>query len=87
MSICKKHGKERNVIVRSKPSSKGGAVIEYTGCEDCAAGLPSRNPQVKEKSKKKKVKAVKYDTPETVEKKMEHVKKVRSIGERFGFKF
>ena len=89
MSLCKKHGKERDRIVKSKPSSKGGtAILEYVGCEDCAAGLPPSQevtPSKKPAAKAKKPKdEPKQQTPHEA---IEQLKKVRSIGERFGFKF
>jgi hypothetical protein len=42
MSLCKAHGKERNVICSSKPSGKSGRVFEYVGCVDCKNGVPSQ---------------------------------------------
>ena len=94
MTLCKKHGKERDRIVKSKPSSRGrGAILEYVGCEDCAAGLPpsqEATPKPAAKAKKPKDES-KQQTPheaiKQAKKAIEQAKKVRSIGERFGFKF
>jgi hypothetical protein len=103
MTLCKKHGKERNIIAKSRRNSRG-AVLEFVGCEDCAAGLPARDlgkgaglpdpaippkkkkPQQVEDSRRRRPQPV-VDTPATVAKKMEKLDKVRTIGERFGFKF
>jgi hypothetical protein len=87
VTICKKHGKERNRIVTTK-RGRGGTPFEYVGCEDCAAGLPAKDaaatppPGIKKDTKKSKL-----SEKEPAKPKAEEPKKVRSIGERFGFKF
>lgn len=40
MALCKKHGKERDSVVTSRPN-KGGRTVTYVGCVDCKAGLPA----------------------------------------------
>ena len=93
MSLCKKHGKERNVICTTKPTSRGGggAGFDYVGCEDCAAGLPPKEgatPPRKAPGQKKDTKK-----PAQPEKKpapaeaIEQATKVKTIADRFGFKF
>ena len=88
MTLCKKHGKERDRIVKSKPSSRGkGTIFEYVGCEDCAAGLPPSQEATPSKKPAAKAKKPKDEKQQTPHKAIEQAKKVRSIGERFGFKF
>lgn len=81
MSVCKKHGKERDRIVKSRPSSRGGgaAIFEYVGCEDCAAEKQSSKPP-DPKPPAAKPPAAKPPDPKPPEKR-------GSIGHRFGFKF
>jgi hypothetical protein len=89
MSICKKHGKERNVICTGKPSSRGGkaaTAFEYVGCEDCKAGLPATKEAPPKRNRSTKAATKTVETKKTVETPPSSPK-ARSIGERFGFKF
>jgi hypothetical protein len=97
MSLCTKHGKERDVKCTSKPSKRGGTTIDYLGCADCALGLPPSNPDYKPHKKK-------FSPAAKLDKKNKSAKpapappappappatvpaKKGSMSERFGFKF
>jgi hypothetical protein len=41
VSLCKKHGKERDQVITSKPNGRSKHAIEFVGCVDCKAGLPA----------------------------------------------
>jgi len=90
MSICKKHGKERDVIIKSRPG-RSGTQFDYVGCVDCAAGLPPKEgatpPRKAPGTKKDMPKPQPAEKKQTPAEAIEQAKKVRSIANRFGFKF
>jgi hypothetical protein len=82
--LCKKHQKERTVIY-DRPMPRGGT-LRIVGCEDCAAEAQAR---LKELDSSQGVTAPSQAKSETKEEKKAPPSspKVRSIGDRFGFKF
>jgi hypothetical protein len=85
MSICRKHGKERNVIVFTSKKGRNGRALEYVGCQDCAAAELVKKDQSLGKQEPIKAKSEGRQEPEKKQVPADPPK-VKTLGQRFGFK-